>query len=163
MSNALRYLTDDDGPIDTGASATNRTGRAQFKIDPFWKHSTNLSPARWEAILVPKIVELLGLPAGWDGYKSAPVSYEACMFAIVVLNNVMRSTTPCPQVVPLSSSAIQLEWHERGIDLEVRISGAYKCEMYFEDLQCPEDPPIEIALGADLAQLIKCVDLLASR
>lgn len=144
-----------------GESATiSSTG---IKADPFWRHSTDLSSARWEAVLIPKIVQLTELLDGWDGYSGRPIGYETCMFAIVVLNNVLRPTTPCPQVVPTSSGALQLEWHDHGIDLEVKISGPYKCEMFFEDGHHPGEPPIETALGADLSPLIKCVDELASR
>lgn len=152
--------------IEAGAATGDNVGaanRPNFRIDPFWRHSTDLSERRWEAVIVPKIARFSEFPDGWDGYKAKRIGYEACMFAINVLNNIMRPATPCPQVVPTASGSVLLEWHERGIDLEVRISGAYKCELYYEDTTKPNDPPQELSIGADLTALIRYLDDLARR
>lgn len=155
-----RQLASESFPSGLALGVTNKV---DFRVDPFWLHSTDLSAQRWEAKLVPKISRMSEYGEGWDGYSAKRVSYEACMFAINILNNIMRPSTPCPQVVPTSSGSVQIEWHEKGIDLEVRVSGAYKCDLYCEDATRPGDQPMEVAIGADLSLLIQCVDELSRR
>src|SRR5262245_26511211 len=63
--------------------------------------------------------ELTELSDGWDGYgTAAPTPYTAT-FALLVLRKIMQSRSPAPQVVPSSVGGIQLEWHEKDIDLEL--------------------------------------------
>ena len=54
------------------------------------------------------------------------------MFVLSVLNDVMRTRTPIPQVVPSAGGGVQLEWHQKGIDLELHIAGPYQCELWFQ-------------------------------
>ena len=45
----------------------------------------------------------------------------------------MRPRTPVPQVVPSPVGGVQLEWHEKDIDLELHITAPYECEVWFQD------------------------------
>ncbi len=46
----------------------------------------------------------------------------------------MRKNTIAPTVVPTVHGGIQLEWHTRGIDLEIEVSPEGRCDVY-----CQED------------------------
>jgi hypothetical protein len=51
----------------------------------------------------------------------------------MVLKSLMQPQTPAPQVVPSAGGGVQLEWHERDIDLEVNFTAPYQCELWVED------------------------------
>jgi hypothetical protein len=73
------------------------------------------------------------LPAGWDSYGGAPPYDTAIVAALEALVNLLGQEGAAPQVVPSSSGAVQLEWHRRGMDLEIVAStsgvlSAYYCE-----------------------------------
>jgi hypothetical protein len=38
-----------------------------------------------------------------------------------LLESTMRDDTPAPWVVPLSDGGVQMEWHERGLDIEIGV------------------------------------------
>ena len=85
------------------------------------------------------------------------------MFALNILKDVMRPRTPIPQVVPSSVGGVQLEWHEKGIDLELHVTGPYQCELWFQDLNAPGTGPISMGLTNDFSALLKPIELLTQR
>jgi hypothetical protein len=64
-------------------------------------------------------------------YRAPHIGFDTGMFALIVLNDVMRTHTPIPQVVPSGTGGVQLEWHQKGIDLELYIAAPYQCELWF--------------------------------
>jgi hypothetical protein len=46
---------------------------------------------------------------------------------------VINQNIPKPSIVPTSDGNVQLEWHTRGIDLEVEIKSNNKMYLSFED------------------------------
>jgi hypothetical protein len=98
----------------------------------------------------------------WDSYGAPSVTWDASMFALSILSDVMRPRTPMPQVVP-TSNGVQLEWHEKGIDLELHITGPYQCDLWFQDQTRPDVEPIEIELTNDLSALVEPIGLLTQR
>lgn len=45
----------------------------------------------------------------------------------------MQVETPAPSVAPLSNSGIQLDWHRRGLDVEVMISPGGRTSTWCRD------------------------------
>jgi hypothetical protein len=45
----------------------------------------------------------------------------------------MDDDTPEPQIVPTPSGGVQMEWHTRGIDLEIETLGGGRFGAFFED------------------------------
>src|SRR5579864_440919 len=70
---------------------------------------------------VQKMIELLELPTGWNSYSASQIKKENVNFAVGLLAQVMRADTPTPQVIPMVGGGVQLEWHTRGINLEISI------------------------------------------
>jgi hypothetical protein len=83
------------------------------------------------------------------------------MFALTVLENVMRPRTPLPNVVPSSGGAVQFEWHTNDIDLELYISAPYEAELWFKDSREAEESSEE--LSNNFARLKDRLNTLISR
>ena len=61
-------------------------------------------------------IEAIGkLSQNWDSYGAPPITEAALKVGREVIKMLRESE---PFVTPCSNGGIQLEWHERGIDLE---------------------------------------------
>ena len=81
---------------------------------------------------VEGVVDLLGLPPGWNSYSAKPIAARNAIRAIQVLAGLMNPDTPPPAVVPRVQGGIQLEWHTREIDIEVYIDSPEKVSFFAE-------------------------------
>lgn len=99
---------------------------------------------------IERMMELLKLPPGWNSYNAKPIEMENVKLAANILSLVMSHGTPVPHVVPLVRGGVQLEWHTRGINLEIEISSPEQVSFYAEDTRSGE-PAIERPL--DMAEL----------
>ena len=89
---------------------------------------------------VKKLIELLELPGGWNSYNAKPISKENVNFAVDLLARVMRVGTPAPTVVPKVRGGVQLEWHIRGLNIEIDISSPHEVSFFAEDIRTTEEP-----------------------
>jgi hypothetical protein len=89
---------------------------------------------------VSKLIELLELPGGWNSYNAKPISKENVTFAVALLGRLMRESTPAPLVVPKVRGGVQLEWHTRGIDIEIAIDSPERVSFFAEDLRGAQEP-----------------------
>jgi hypothetical protein len=87
----------------------------------------------WVTPTVSRLANLLSMPQGWDTYGAPPVDLGCIKAAITVVLPLMYDGTPAPAVVPTSGGGVQLEWHTRGIDLEVEIRSPSRISACFED------------------------------
>jgi hypothetical protein len=111
-------------PTDwTGYVEVNQTPTATtVKAMPPWMQETDEAWGR-----------LLELHEGWNSYRAHAISRDAIIKASEILNAVMLMNTPAPSVLPTPPGGVQLEWHERGIDLEVEVTPRLQVLMVFED------------------------------
>lgn len=133
-------------------SGLGRTQRTQVAV-PGGRliiERANEEPA-WFMPTVRAMGELLGLPENWDSYGAHPVNLGAVSFALQLLSETMRADTPAPAVVPTSHGGVQLEWHARGIDLEIEIRSPGRIYVSYEDHR--HDAEWEGELTSDLARL----------
>ncbi len=100
---------------------------------------------------------------GWDSYGAPRIGWDTGMFALSILNDVMRTRTPIPQVVPSGAGGVQIEWHQKGVDLELHITAPYECELWFQDHRQPMRPPISVELTDNFSALLKPIELLTTR
>jgi hypothetical protein len=129
----------------------------------FSRHYSAGSERKWEVEVVRALVRLAKMPAGWDSYNAPPLRRDAGHFALEILQGVMRPRTPLPQVVPSAAGGVQLEWHEKGIDLELHITAPYQWELWFRDLQDPNSQPVSLELTDDFSELKRPIALLTTR
>jgi hypothetical protein len=113
----------------------------------------------WLRSTLEAAVELSGLPENWDSYGARRVAVGAVVAAIDLLLRVMPYAAPPPQVVPMSTGGIQLEWHTGGIDVEVAVRPSGEASALFEDLRTGEEWEGSVAeprtdLAGALARLV---------
>jgi hypothetical protein len=118
---------------------------------------------KWQIEIQNQLLEHVQMPEGWDGYGAPAPNMDTAFFALLVLSKIMWTRSPIPQVVPSSTGGIQLEWHEKGIDLELHIFAPYQCEMWFQDHRQAGQPPTSLELSADFGPLNEPMKLLTSR
>jgi hypothetical protein len=144
------------------ASATVTMGSriTALRFDNFRRHYDG-PDEKWRVGVVDKLVELTSLPPDCDGYGGQPVKWDAGMFALNVLKQVMLPRTSLPQIVPSSIGGLQIEWHEKDIDLEFHVNAPYEGELWFEDRRA--DVIVSMLISDDLSQLQSAVHTLTQR
>jgi hypothetical protein len=157
-SNAQRMET----PYDSTAT-TAPESRRESTYPNFQRALNAPTEQKWQVEVQSHLLQYAKMQKGWDSYGAPPVGWDAGMFALSILNDVMRNRTPIPQVVPSSVGGVQLEWHQKQIDLELHITGPYECELWFQDHAHPNQPPISLELTDDYSALLKPIELLTSR
>jgi hypothetical protein len=130
---------------------------------PNFRGAFNSEPQRqWEVEVVRRVVKLLDMPEDWDSYGAPKIKKDAGMFALEILQKVMRPRTPMPQIVPTAAGGIQIEWHEKGIDLEIDILGPYECELWYRD-QRSQQAPSSTPFSNDFSLLREPIGQLTAR
>lgn len=110
-------------PYERASDAPNLPGST---ADPVVPHAADAGFAAAATEAVAQLDSLAPFPPNWDGYGAPPFKAET----IAAVRRFLRSLPPgafvrtatgrLPAVVPLSSGAIQLEWHmeDRVLELE---------------------------------------------
>ena len=145
---------------NTAVTASSQPSTLRF--ENFKKFYDQRFDQQWQAGVVDRLVEFTTMPEGWDSYGGKAVKWDAGMFALNVLTQVMLPRTPLPQLVPSSDGGVQIEWHEKGIDLEVHITAPYVSELWYED-HASNNAPISKPLSDDLSDLQTAVRTLTAR
>jgi hypothetical protein len=83
---------------------------------------------------VSRLIDLLQLPNGWNSYNARPISRDNVTFAVNLLGRLMRKGTPVPNVVPRVRGGVQLEWHTKGINIEIDIDSPNKISFFAEEV-----------------------------
>ena len=96
------------------------------------------------------------LPQGWDSYGAKSIERHALDSAIELLRRIAQPDTPKPAVVPTNRGGVQIEWHTRGVDLEIEITPHGDIRLLYENPK--ENANEELELGYDLKPL---ADLIA--
>ena len=113
----------------------------------------------WTRNIEDRLVSFLSLEKGWDAYDAPPPDFDAVVAAFDLLMMISEDSTPAPQVVPTPNGGVQLEWHERGIDLEIEVRSEFQFDVFYENLRTGEVREEEIM--ADLTPLRNWVGLLS--
>ncbi|HEX7447535.1 MAG TPA: hypothetical protein VF306_08315 [Pirellulales bacterium] len=111
------------------------------------------STPEWLSPAVERLSALLTLRSNWDSYGANPVDPQLALSALKLLGRVMCNDSPPPSIVPTSSGGLQLEWHARGIDIEVAIASPHDFHVSFEDAS----DAWEKRLSNDLSPLAKAI------
>lgn len=135
-----------------------------FRIDRSGRYvQSHQPPSSWQIKVVEKVVALSRLQPGWDGYRAVPIKTDVLLFAMQILTDVLGPGSAAPQLVPLSNGDVQLEWHTKGIDLELTVHGPLDSELWFEDHTSSGATPRSEAIGENLAPLMECLRILDRR
>jgi hypothetical protein len=160
---AFRRIANEDFLTDDGVTTVSKSRRPEPEkiFDKFWSHYNVDPEQKWQVEVLKHLVRYATLSPGWDSYTGLPLRLDAGFFALWLLNDIMRPRTPMPQVVPSPVGGVQLEWHEKNIDLELHIAAPYECELWFEDHQTGER--ISRELSNDFSLLAVPIAQLTSR
>lgn len=115
----------------------------------------------WRVQLSARIRRLVELPPNWDSYGATPVSRDFLRYALEVLSAIMRPGTPPPALIPTSVGGVQIEWHTRGIDLEIGVESTSRIHVSYEDHR--DGVEWEGELTSDLTELDRFISELSRR
>ena len=79
----------------------------------------------WMRQLKGRFEDITGLDTGWDGYGGKSVSFGCANFAANLVERLFVPYVPPPELVPGSDGSLQVEWHRRGISVELDILHPY--------------------------------------
>ena len=93
------------------------------------------NPEPWLPALRLKLASVKALPAGWDGPNSVAVDPRLIALVERVLRDslVGIANPRLPFVVPTSDGCVQIEWHRRGMDVEVFFGRDGEVSAFVED------------------------------
>jgi hypothetical protein len=115
----------------------------------------------WFRRAVAALDELAQLPTDWDSYGAGAIGHQSILATAELLLGIMRDDTPFPSVVPTNRGTVLLEWHTRGVDLEVEVRGRDRIHASFEDSR--DGTQWEAEIGPDLTQLVQSIERLSER
>ena len=119
-----------------------------------WQDFGQALPA-WFDPVMQGFVDLLTLPPNWDSYHAGPIDPKLVHDAMNFINSLLAPTSPAPRVVPLSSGGLQLEWHRKGVDLEVVFDRGEQPFFFFQNRANGEE--VEHHLPEDSRRLIAMI------
>lgn len=114
----------------------------------------------WLARARDELNVLLNIPPNWDGHGAHPVQLKAASMALHLLSQFMSDDRSFPAIIPTNNGGLQLEWHRRGIDLEVRIEPSGHMGYYFEQPESGEC--VERTLRGDPTEFYRLVALASN-
>jgi hypothetical protein len=132
-----------------------------LNLDAFVRHYPRPQAPAWQAVVGERLEKLRTLPAGWDGYRAPALKQDVFSFAAVLLDEIMQPQTSPPQVVPSSVGGLQIEWHEKDIDIEIHIEAPYRCTIWYENHRSGQI--IDDEFTADFSILTAPVAALSAR
>jgi len=81
---------------------------------------------------VQGVVNLLRLPPGWNSYSAKPIEPRNAIQAIRLVVEFLGPATPPPIIVPTVRGGVQIEWHTKGIDIEVYVDSSDSVSFFAE-------------------------------
>jgi hypothetical protein len=150
---------------DAGVTATAAQHRSEppgYPFGKFWKEYYSRLDRKLEAEIKPLLENFLQFRDGWDSYNARPLRADTASFALTVLNSIMELQTPLPHVAPSAAGGVHIEWHEKGVDLELDISAPYACYVWFCDHRA-EVAGEDVHLTNDFSALRTPITLLTNR
>jgi hypothetical protein len=118
------------GTVSTSLTRPIRITRVH---EGFTSYIGALAAPGWLLDVARQLVRLSQLPPNWDREGSEPLKIGVLTVIPYVLNHLMQQRTPAPAIVPTRRGGVQLEWHERGIDIEVEIDPSGEIHVSVDD------------------------------
>jgi len=118
-------------------------------------------PPPWVEPTVQSLGKLLELGSDWDSYGGSPIDPRCVAAALDLIFGTLPHDAPVPSVVPTSGGGVQIEWHTRGVDLEVELLSATRVCGLFED--AISGSSWEKDLSFDLRPFVDAISTLCQR
>lgn len=85
----------------------------------------------WIHAAVQRVLALLSLGDNWDSYGAIPVRRARAIDLLRLVEFIAQYSLPPPSIVPTPDGSLQIEWHTRGVDLEILCLGGMRYQVYF--------------------------------
>lgn len=76
----------------------------------------------WLSRVAERCAYLFSMPAGWDGYAAPKVDPDLIQRVWDFAQAAARIVTAEPSLVPTVGGGVAVEWHVRGIELEIELT-----------------------------------------
>ncbi len=77
--------------------------------------------------------QLASLEPGWDSYRGKPISPYHIKLSWEFIHQIAQCYPPKPHIGPVPDGGVQIEWHTKGIDLEVEFSPEDGMVFFYRD------------------------------
>jgi hypothetical protein len=91
---------------------------------------------------IDDLIQLLYLTENWRE-NSRPITQRVVEMTLSLLTVVLEYTSITPSIVPTSRGGIQVEWHQKGIDLEIEVLESGTFEYFFNGPEGDREGTIE--------------------
>ncbi len=123
--------------LEVGVSGEENTVIVSFNT------ASEKSSAKWLSQTVVELVRLLGLPKDWNSDNPERINLKAIEKILALLLAILDSDSTPPVVVPTSRGGVQVEWHQNGIDFEIKAFNSSKLEYFFSGPSGEQEGTIE--------------------
>ena len=106
-----------------------------------------------------ELTGLFALPENWDSYGAQPIRRDVIEYAAEWIPSLLQSGTPKPAVIPTAQGGVQLEWHRKGVDVEIYIESPDTIRFLAEDLTAGES--VEAPLTGNVQLLANWVSKIS--
>lgn len=114
----------------------------------------------WADKVKRRLTYLCGLRAGWDGYNGRPIRFDTSYFTLQLLQRVCSPKTPPPEIVPLSSGGLQVEWHHPHAEIELTIRAPYDVKAWVSQGEEDEEGTELLPLTTDFTSIVPYIQKL---
>jgi hypothetical protein len=115
----------------------------------------------WFPSVMQRLLQLLALRSGWEGKAARAVHPRCAQNALNLLFNVLDESAPAPSIVPTFDGYLQMEWHCKGVDIEIEQLPGHRVHLAFEDTRTGQE--LDRELTTDLSDLTRCLSILSIR
>jgi hypothetical protein len=99
--------------------------------------------ADWRGKAVAILHSLRVLKKNWNSYGARPIDPAILSAAEDFLNRLSSLDLLSPSIVPTTQGGVQLEWHDRGVDLEIELLSPDKYRLSFDDSATGQEENVE--------------------
>jgi len=147
------------------ALLSDRTGENIYSL-PFGKlyvkyYTKDWIEPDWLFSTLDLLQKLYDLSPNWDGYDASKIDIKSLESTLKFLMEILPSNAPTPAIIPTPNGNVQIEWHERGIDLEIEIRTHGVHDYYFCDIQ--KNIEVEKIFTGNVAPLREYIETLVQR
>jgi hypothetical protein len=104
---------------------------------------SEISSTKWFNRTITELIRLLWLRKDWNSDNPKQISPKAVERILAVLLAILDSDSTPPIVVPTTRGGVQVEWHQKGIDLEIEAFDSGKLEYFFSGPKGEKEGSVE--------------------
>jgi hypothetical protein len=108
----------------------------------------------WFYGTLSRLQQLSQLMENWDSYGGRRPHDDAMVTALGLLARLLRHDSAPPVIVPTSEGGVQLEWHQAGRELEVRVGPTAEISAFRFDEAAGQGATLDHISLSDLAPLV---------